>query len=149
MKILILLVLVSLCLACGSSNTTLGTSGGGNSGSSSTSITHETNCIASDSGSGTNLQFQYASATTSAGDRYITCTVNEGNLPSSYTVFYDSTQPGATSGACFVNMGLATSDFGYWEFTDTSGTVQAVYTDTGSVKNGYSFIFATGNCTSF
>jgi hypothetical protein len=138
-----LILLMLAAAGCGSQGSTGATGATG----TSAQILHKTHCFVLDSGSGTNLQLQYDSGTTSLGDRYVSCSVSTSNLMASFSTEYAASQSGATTGTCQVNLGLATNDFGFWTFTSQSGVSKAVYTDAASAQNGYTYTFTSGNCS--
>lgn len=121
------------------SNGTNGTNG------TSATLEHAVHCFASDNGSGTQLEFQYDSTTTSAGVMTVSCSVATAGQESSYT----NPDGVVATGGCAVNLGVGASDFGFWEFTSESGTTKAVYSDVGSAHNGYTFTFPAADCSSF
>lgn len=146
MRTITLSLLILLCSACGGSQGAPGTSG---ANGTTNAVVRGVHCAKLDSGTGTNLEYRYDSETLTNGDRAVTCSVATSSQESTYDEYYASSQPGASTGACLVYLGVGATDFGFWSFTSQSGVNQVVYSDVGSAHNGYGYTFASGDCTSF
>lgn len=150
-----LLFFVTACGGAAGTNGTNGANGSrgvtgatGPTGAAGMTISSSLYCSKTDSGSGTTLYYQYSSVIYTTGDRYVDCSVSDDAKEYTGSFLFSSTQAGAASGGCSVTYGLGTTDFGFWGFTSQSGTTKVVYTDTGSAKNGYTYTFVSGDCTS-
>jgi hypothetical protein len=73
------------------------------------------------------------------------CSVSNSNVEASDTAFYLASQNGAASGDCALAMD-ENGTGGYWYFTLTNTTAQAVYHDEGDVNDGYTLTFLGSEC---
>jgi hypothetical protein len=91
--------------------------------------------------------FRYHVVTFSTGDVLVSCSVSDSLYTSSDSIYYRSTQVGASTKGCQVihdSSGAATS--GFWKFK-TESTRTATYTDVGSAIDGTVITFADSDCT--
>ena len=91
--------------------------------------------------------FSYQGVTYSTGDVFVRCEISDNISSFSTSNFYKSTQSGASNYSCVLTFDVDTASAGFWQFTFTSGTKKAVYSDTGSGSNGSTLTYASGDCS--
>jgi hypothetical protein len=89
--------------------------------------------------------YEYDAVLWSSGDLFVNCSVSNSNVEASDTAFYLASQNGAASGDCALAMD-ENGTGGYWYFTLTNTTAQAVYHDEGDVNDGYTLTFLGSEC---
>lgn len=141
----IAVILMVGVLGCGGS----GANGTNGSDATATKISSETNCTkSSDTGTGTTLSYVYESVTLSSGDRFVSCSVQTNIQQYSNTVFYKSTDVGATTGGCTVDYNFdASASSSIWFFNSQSGASSVRYSSAASAHNGYTYNFSSANCS--
>lgn len=94
------------------------------------------------------LAFAFEGITLTSGDVMVTCSVAGLSSELSNTTFYKSSDVGAQTFHCqVVSDADSTPSAGFWVFSFTSGTYQAIYNDSGSSVNNTTITYANSDCT--
>lgn len=152
-KVITLTVVISLTLFlcdCGGSKGDAGPAGAagaqgqaGATGTAGLTVTSDIKC--NTTSSGLNLGFIYEIVQFTGGTKFVTCSIYSTSETHSQSHYWPTSQSGNTNGTCLLTNDVDTASSGYWNFSYSNGTAQAVYTDSSSVNNGATITFPS--CT--
>lgn len=146
MKALTLALVALGCVGCGGGPGAAGPTGATGAAGH---IIHTTSCnnsLSSDSGTSVPLFYRFDFVTLSSGDVQVACSVAGSSQEGSNAVFYASTMPGASSGACFIDSASGAPGTGYWTLSLQGATAKAVYSAPGQAHDGYTYTFSSAQC---